>query len=90
MFRLIGIFVVIGVLYVGYGAIQSWYAGDSTPQEAVTEVRKRVGETLVGDKSETVVGTGTSKGSPSSTQQSTHSQGKPLDTDEMLRQMMKK
>ena len=72
------------------GGVLEFLAAVLHALEIYADVRKRVGETLVGDKSETVVGPGASKGSPSSTQQSTQSQGKPLDTDEMLRQMMKK
>ena len=96
MFRFIGVVVVIGVLYFGYGAIQSWYAGESTPQEAVKEVRKSVGEALIGDKPSIGSGSATPMGparpapQPSTAvQQPPPPQDKPLDTDEVLRRLMK-
>lgn len=91
MFKLIGIVVVVAVLYLGFGAISKWYSGDATPQETVTEVRKRVGETLVGDKDAPKNSGDSSVARQPAAQpaQATPAQ-KPLDTDEMLRQMMKK
>lgn len=50
MFRVIGIIVVCVVIYLGFDAIQRWYSGDATPKEAVTEIRKKVGEKITGDK----------------------------------------
>ncbi len=49
MFKLIGIVVVAVVLYLGFDSLQGWYKGEATPQQAVNEVRKKVGEKLVGD-----------------------------------------
>lgn len=50
MFRIIGILVVIVVFYLGFDAIQRWYIGDATPAETVSEIRKKVGETIIEDK----------------------------------------
>lgn len=50
MFRIIGILVVVVVVYLGFEAIQRWYIGDATPEETVSEIRKKVGESIVGDK----------------------------------------
>ncbi|WVN41514.1 hypothetical protein AOB54_08520 [beta proteobacterium MWH-UniP1] len=89
MFRLIGVVVVVAVLYLGFGAIQKWYSGDATPQETVTEVRKRVGETLVGEK-DAAKDPGASPGQAAPAPQSAPAQQKPLDTDDILRQLMRK
>jgi hypothetical protein len=89
MFKIIGMAVFFGVLFIGYGAFQDWYTGDATPQETVTEVRKKVGEKILGEES---VSSAPSK--PSSpageTPANASSPGKALDTDEMLRKMMEK
>lgn len=47
MFKLIGAFVVMAVLFIGYPALTRWYSGDLTPKETVEEVRFRVGESLI-------------------------------------------
>lgn len=47
MFRWIGIAVVAAVLYWGFGAIKNWYYGELTPQEAVGEVKRAVGQKLL-------------------------------------------
>ncbi len=88
MFKFIGIIVVVAVLYLGFDSLQKWYTGDATPQEAVSEVRKRVGETLVGEK--TTDSTRQTQPSQSAKPGATPQGNKPLDTDEMLRDMMKK
>ena len=88
MFKLIGIAVVIGVLFVGYDALQKWYVGDATPGETVTEVRKKVGEKILGQEDNQ---SSTSTPPPNQTSAAVSpSGGKPLDTDEMLRKMMEK
>lgn len=85
MFKIIGMVVFFGVLFIGYGALQDWYTGDATPQETVTEVRKKVGEKILGDGS---VNTAPSKtNSPAG---ETPANASDVDVDEMLRKMREK
>jgi hypothetical protein len=50
MFKLIGIIVFVVVLVVGYPAMSLWYSGESTPKEAVYEIRGQLSHTLATDK----------------------------------------
>jgi len=50
MFKLIGLIVVVAVLVIGYPVLQRWYAGDTTPKEAVNEVRNKIGDAISTDK----------------------------------------
>ena len=52
MFKLIGIVVVVSILVIGFESIREWYSGDATPEEAVTEIRERVGKTISGHEQE--------------------------------------
>ena len=52
MFKIIGFGVVALVLFWGFDSIRKWYEGDATPQEAVGEVRKTVGEKIPGADNE--------------------------------------
>ena len=49
MFKLIGFIVVLAVVVIGYPALSRWYAGESSPQETVEDVRNRVGSALITD-----------------------------------------
>ena len=89
MFKLIGVVVVVCVLYLGYDSIKKWYVGDASPKEAVTEVRKKVGEKLVGDETEPAPKK-TADNQAADKNASKQSQGGSLDTNEMIRDMMKK
>lgn len=83
MLRLIGLIVVIGVLYVGFGEIKSWYQGDSTPQEMVDGVKQKVGESLVNPGE---------KGSANASEQKGATESKPAapeTTQDRLRNMLK-
>lgn len=48
MFKLIGIVIVVSVFVIGFESIRKWYSGDASPEEAVTEIRDRVGKTISG------------------------------------------
>jgi hypothetical protein len=52
MFKLIGIVVVVSILVIGFESIREWYSGDASPEEAVTEIRERVGKTISGNTQE--------------------------------------
>ena len=52
MFKIIGFGVVALVLFWGFDSIRKWYEGDATPQEVVGEVRKTVGEKILGSDNE--------------------------------------
>jgi hypothetical protein len=89
MFKLIGIFVVVSVLVLSYDSFKRWFVGDSSPQETVTEVRRKVGEVLIGDHARSHQGRGTDI-KPIDPAAPSQSNGIPLDTSEMVREMMKK
>jgi len=91
MFKLIGIAVVLGVLFIGYEALQKWYSGDATPQATVTEVRKKVGEKILGDEGEpSTRGASVPAQGPAQAPAPAKDTNRSLDTDEMLRKMMEK
>jgi len=92
MFKLIGLVVVIAVVFLGYPALSSWYSGESTPKEAVTDVRNLVGTALITD----VKGTGNNApDQQSKTHQSTppvpqkENSQEPLNANQMIKNMMK-
>jgi hypothetical protein len=47
MFKLIGMIVFGAVIFIGYPALNRWYAGEASPQETVNELRNSVGQTLM-------------------------------------------
>jgi len=49
MFKLIGFVVVVVVVVIGYPALSRWYAGESSPQETVEDVRNRLGSALISE-----------------------------------------
>jgi len=77
MFKLIGFVVFVVVLFWGFDSIQKWYVGDATPQEAVSEVRKVVGEKISGSENSSQDGN------------NDRQSDRPSDTGEMVRRMMK-
>jgi len=77
MFKIIGIGVVALVLFWGFDSIRKWYEGDATPQEAVGEVRKVLGEKILGSESTATDGN------------NDRQSDKPQDTSEIVRRMMK-
>ena len=89
MFKLIGIFVVSLVLFLGYDSLSRWYVGDASPKETVTEIRKKIGEILVGDQQVSNQVSG-AEIKPNDPIPSSQSNAIPLDTSEMVREMMKK
>ena len=88
MFKLIGLAVVAAVIFWGFDSIQKWYVGDATPQEAVGEVRKVVGEKIMGSETPSQSEPQKSSAAHSAGQDASQPK-KPLDTDEMLKRMMK-
>lgn len=47
MFKLIGIIVFGAVIFIGYPALNRWYAGEASPQETINDLRNSVGQTLM-------------------------------------------
>jgi hypothetical protein len=47
MFKLIGIIVFGAVIFIGYPALNRWYAGEASPKETVNELRNSVGQSLM-------------------------------------------
>jgi len=88
MLKLIGFIVVIAVLFIGYPAFNSWYAGDSTPKETVEDVRNRVGTTLITDGKLNVKSEKSTEATPASSAKDDDSRD-PTSADQMLKKMMK-
>ena len=88
MFKLIGLVVVAAVIFWGFDSIHKWYVGDVTPQEAVGEVRKVVGEKIMGSEAASQSERQKPSAAPPAGQDASQP-NKPLDTDEMLKKMMK-
>lgn len=88
MFKIIGVGVVALVFFWGFDSIRKWYEGDATPQEVVGEVRKAVGEKILG--SDDVPPKSAKEDVPSQTaaQEGGSPSDKPLGTDDMLKRLM--
>lgn len=97
MFKIIGVVVVIAVLLIGFGPLQKWYTGDATPQEAVNEIRQRVGESVSGDTGsieesaeESEENAAPDPLNPDQLLQGGKDNEKPLTAEGMLKEMMEK
>ena len=89
MFKIIGIGVVVLVLFWGFDSIRKWYEGDVTPQEAVGEVRKTVGEKILGSDDVSRSAEKEAKPDNAGLQGGSHSSERPVSTDDMLKKLMK-
>ena len=89
MFKIIGIGVVALVLFWGFDSIRKWYEGDATPQEAVGEVRKAVGEKILGSDDAPPRAAKEDAPNQTSAQSAASPADKPLGTDDMLKKLMK-
>ncbi len=83
MFRWIGIAVVAAVFYWGFGAIQNWYDGELTPQEAVGEVKRAVGQKLLDSEH-----SGGQSSDPKEGEKSSNT-NEPASPSDLLKKMMK-
>jgi hypothetical protein len=88
MLKLIGFIVVMAVLFIGYPAFNSWYAGYSTPKETVEDVRNRVGTALITDGKQNVKSEKPAEASTASSAKDDDSRD-PTSADQMLKKMMK-
>ena len=90
MFKLIGFIVVVAVVVIGYPALSRWYAGDSSPQETVEDVRNRVGSALItdGKPSGQSQQQQPSQPAPASGSQNDNSR-EPMNANQMIKNMMK-
>ena len=89
MFKLIGFIVVVVVAVIGYPALSRWYAGESSPQETVEDVRNRVGSALITDgKQNSQPQQQAGQPAPASTGQNDNSR-EPMNANQMIKNMMK-
>ncbi len=89
MFKLIGFIVVLAVVVIGYPALNRWYAGESSPQETVEDVRNRVGSALITDgKNNSQSQQPTGQATPAPTVQNDNSR-EPMSANQMIKNMMK-
>ncbi len=87
MFMLIGFIVVVVVAVIGYPALSRWYAGESSPQETVEDVRNRVGSALITDGKQNAQPQQQS-GQPAPATQNDNSRD-PMNANQMIKNMMK-
>lgn len=88
MFKLIGFIVVVVVAVIGYPALSRWYAGESTPQETVEDVRNRVGSALITDGKQNAQPQQQQSGQPAPAAQNDNSRD-PMNANQMIKNMMK-
>lgn len=89
MFKIIGVGVVALVLFWGFDSIRKWYEGDATPQEVVGEVRKVVGERILGSDDVSPKSAKEDVPNQKNAQEGGSPADKPLGTDDMLKKLMK-
>ncbi len=95
MFKLIGFIVFVAVAFFGFSSFQKWYAGEATPKETVSEVRNKLGEALITEKTKTAVSAPATDPQPvrndSSAVRPAADESKeimPTDANQLLKQMM--
>jgi hypothetical protein len=94
MFKLIGIVVFVGVVFLGWPSFQKWYYGEATPQETVEQVRNKVGNALItnqlqGSESNPNVANQKPIAQTNSQVKVSPSEDKPLTAEQLLRSMNK-
>jgi hypothetical protein len=90
MFKLIGLIVVVVVVVIGYPALSRWYAGESSPQETVEDLRNRVGSALITDDKQSgqPQQQQSTQPAPASVGQNNNSR-EPMNANQMIKNMMK-
>lgn len=91
MFKLIGFVVVLAVVVIGYPALSRWYAGESSPQETVEDVRNRVGSALITDGKQNAQPQQQQQAgqpAPAPTAQNDNAR-EPMSANQMIKNMMK-
>ena len=89
MLKLIGFIVVVVVAVIGYPALSRWYAGESSPQETVEDLRNRVGSALITDgEQNSQPHKQAGQSAPAPTGQTENSR-EPMNANQMIKDMMK-
>lgn len=93
MFKLIGFIVVVVVAVIGYPSLSKWYAGESSPQATVEDVRNRVGSALITDGKQNAQPNQQQSAQPSTPAPAPVSQPdnsrEPISANQMIKSMMK-
>ena len=94
MIKLIGYIVLIAVFVLGFPSLKRWYDGQSSPKEAVSEIRENMSQAIAPTGlSDSNTNTTTKAESPTSTKKSNpngaEDRGAQNSGDDLARQVLK-